>query len=136
MSVQNVLNSAIFNQLAGGTALINALGGTAIYWLQAPDNAPLPYVIFSEASGLCENINPSDMRDMLYFVRVWAEQPAQAGSIDKLIHDRLQNQTLTVTGYTNFWTFRENDAPPLVVTHPDNAKVYMAGAYYRIRLTN
>lgn len=136
MSVQNSLNAAVFSQLTGGTALINALGGTAIYWLQAPDNAPLPYVIFSEASGLCENVNPSDLRDMVYFIRAWAQQPAQAGSLDKLIHDRMHNQTLNVAGYANFWTFRELDAPPLVVTQPNNENVYMAGAHYRIRLTN
>ena len=43
----NVINVAIQSALSGGTALITALGGTAIYHLEAPPLHPLPYVVYS-----------------------------------------------------------------------------------------
>ena len=47
MSVFNALNAGIYTTLAAGTALTGALGGTAIYYQQAPEAAALPYVVFS-----------------------------------------------------------------------------------------
>jgi hypothetical protein len=133
MSVQTVLNTALFNQLSGGTALVSALGGTAIYFVQAPDEKPLPYVVWSYQAGGPENITPSDLWSELAFVRAYAETPAQAGTIDALIHARLHKQTLSISGYTNFWTVREGDAPALIDNQPNGQKAFMSGGMYRIR---
>ena len=46
MSAYNALNTGIYSTLSGGTALTTALGGTAIYYQQAPDEAALPYVVW------------------------------------------------------------------------------------------
>lgn len=133
MSVLNVTNAAIYSKLASNSTLTALLGGTAIYYQQAPDNQALPFVVFSLQAGGPQNINPSDLRNQLYFVRGYAATPALAGSIDAQCNASLHGVTLTVSGYTNFWTVRENDFA-MPINEPNGARSNMAGAYYRIRL--
>jgi len=136
MSVQNVLNSAVYTKLTGGTALTALLSGTgAIYYLQAPDHGTLPYVVWNYMGGGPVNDYPHDSRDMIVFVRGYATTPALAGSIDAKISTLLHRGTLTVTGYTNWWIARETETA-LIENAPDGTKVYMAGAQYRIKLDN
>lgn len=135
MSVFSALYSGLFSQLSGGTALIAALGGTAIYQMQAPPNAALPYVVMSSAGGGPENITPSDMRNQIIYVRAYANTPAQANSLDALVSERLHRQVITVTGFTNLYTWRETDFQ-LVDNPADQSPVYVAGADYRVRLDN
>jgi hypothetical protein len=141
MSVDNVLNTAIYNQLSGGTALVAALGGNRaslgnkppIFYLQAPDNEPKPYVIWSYQAGGDENITPNRTNNKIVLVRSFASAPAQAGTIDALVDGRLHMQTLNVTGWTNFWLARETEVT-LVENLPNVEKSYMSGAMYRCRL--
>lgn len=133
MSVLNVTNAAIYSKLAANSTLTTLLGGTAIYYQQAPDNQALPFVVFSLQAGGAENINPSDLRNQLYFVRGYAATPALAGSIDAQCHASLHGATLSVSGYTNFWTVRESDFA-MPINEPNGTRSNMAGAYYRIRL--
>ncbi|TXH58140.1 MAG: DUF3168 domain-containing protein [Desulfurellales bacterium] len=133
MSVLNVTNAAIYSKLAANSTLTTLLNGTAIYYQQAPDNQALPFVVFSLQAGGPDNINPSDLRNQLYFVRGYAATPALAGSIDAQCSTSLHGATLTVSGYTNFWTVRENDFA-MPINEPNGARSNMAGAYYRIRL--
>jgi hypothetical protein len=135
-SIYAPLNAALYSTLSGGTALTALLGGTAIYYLQAPDHAELPYVVWSYQGGGQENINPSDLHDPLVYVRGYSSaSPAAASAIDAAVDALLDRQTLAVTGYSNFWTRRESLVPPMVETPPNGAKVYSAGALYRIRLS-
>lgn len=135
MSTWNNIAAGIYSTLKGGTALTSLLSGTAaIYNTMAPDTASRPYVIFSLQVGGPNNINPSDMRDALVFVRAYsATSMAQAGSIDTQISTLLHGKTLSVSGYTNWWTAREQDFAIAEVT-PDGAFGYMAGAFYRVRI--
>jgi hypothetical protein len=130
----NALNKSVFNQLSGGTALISALGGTAIYHLQAPDNAPLPYIVYSNMGGGDINDTPSSGIEALEFVRVYHSSAAQAGIIDDLIRARLDDQVLTVTGYTNIWCQREDDYENVDVPQ-SGARIYAMGGIYRISIT-
>ena len=136
MSVSTAVETALYTQLTGGTALIAALGGTAIYALQAPDGSLPPFVVFTPVAGQPDNDTPSDMRSVLYQVRCYSGSKATAASLDALVSARLHRQTLSVTGYTNFWTVRESDSPALVENLPNNVKTYSYGGYYRIRLDN
>ena len=134
MSVFNVLNDGLLDKLAANSTLIATLGGTAIYYQHAPDGEPYPYVVLSHQAGGPDNINPSDLRSMSYYVRGYSTSRALAGSIDALCSASLHKQALTVSGYTNFWTVRETDvAPPPEIT-PAGGRVYAAGGFYRIRL--
>ena len=141
MTIQNVLNAAIYTRLAGtaGTALTSLLsGGTAVpsvYYAQAPDNATLPYVVWLYPSELDVNQIPHRMKDIVVRVYGVASAPAQAGTIDAAIDARLHSATLTVSGYTNIWTRRENGYQ-LITTSDAGIRYYTSGGDYRAELTN
>jgi len=132
-SAFNALNKGIYDTLKGGTALISVLGGTALYYGQAPQDVSLPYVVWSYQYSSPDNITPSISTTQLVYIRAYAETAAQAGTIDARICDLLHKQTLSVTGWTNFWSARETE---FAYPETDEAGVttWTAGAYYRIRL--
>lgn len=130
----NVLNSAIYTALSSSAALVNALGGTAIYHMQAPEKRPLPYVVYSWQGGGDVNDNPHGDNESLRFVRAYAATAQQAGAIDALIKPLLHKVALPVTGYTTVFCFREDDFES-VETSPSGANTYAIGGVYRIRLT-
>jgi hypothetical protein len=134
VSVVNTLNTAVYNVLSNNATLTSLLGGTAIYYLQAPDNASLPYVVFSHQAGQPDNTHAHDMRNQVLFVRGYAGTASIAGSVDLICGTTLHRRTLSVTGYTNFWTAREQEFN-LIENEPNGEKTYMSGAFYRIRLT-
>ena len=134
MSAFTALNTGMYTKLSGGTALTTLLGGTAVYYLHAPEGASLPYVVWNYQGGGDENITPSRMKNLMVFVRGYATTPALAGSIDTQIDALLHKQTLSVSGWTNFWTHREEDLA-LVEYEPTGNNIYMTGGMYRVRLT-
>ncbi|MHB0968101.1 MAG: tail completion protein gp17 [Bellilinea sp.] len=130
----NVLNAAIYSALSSNAALITALGGTAIYHLQAPEAKPLPYVVYSWQGGGGVNDSPHDDNESLRFVRAYAATAQQAGAIDALIKPLLHKVALAVTGYTTVFCFREDDYET-VETLTSGVNTYAMGGLYRIRLT-
>ncbi len=130
----NAINKAIYDQLAGGTALITALGGTAIYHLQAPDNVALPVVVFSWAGGGDTNETPATGQTVVEFVRVYHTNAYQAGVIDDLVRARLHKQSFSVTGGTAIWCAREDDYESVEQT-ASGVQVYTMGGNYRIAIT-
>lgn len=133
MNYFSLMNGAVFSKLSGSTALTTALGGTAIYYQLAPDDKPLPYVVWNWQSVVDENLTPSRMTNAILNVRAYASTPTQAGSVDAIIDGLFSGTAFTVTGWTNFWTAREDffsDASVL----PNQEKVYGTGGFYRIRL--
>ena len=127
------LRDAIYSQLANGTALTTALGGTAIYHLHAPDETPMPYIVFGWQGGGDLNIDPNETNESVQFVRVYAATDAQAGTIDGLIRARLHRQGLSVTGYSTVWCWREGDYETVETTA--GSAIYTQGGFYRIRIT-
>lgn len=105
-----------------------------IYADQAPDNTALPYVVFSHMAGGPENITPRDMRTHLWFVRAYASTRAAVNRYDGHISDLLHKGSLSVSGWTTFWLVREEDFS-LTENPPNGDPVYMAGATYRVRLS-
>ena len=128
------LRDAIYSQLANGTALTTALGGTAIYHLHAPDGAALPYIVFGWQGGGDLNIDPNETNESVQFVRVYAATDAQAGTIDGLIRARLHKpEGFAVTGYNVVWCCREGDYETVETTA--GSDIYTQGGFYRIRIT-
>ena len=125
----NAINTGIYTALSGATALTNLLGGTFIYYLQAPDDAALPYVVFSHQGGGPLN-NPGGLAENIVYVRGYGTTSGQAGSIDAQI-DAAMAPALTISGATNIWTSREQDLP-LVETTPAGERIYSSGALYRV----
>lgn len=135
MSTYNALNTALYTTLQGGTALTALLAGTtSIYNQQAPEGATLPYVVYNQQAGGPDNITNGDLRSVVYYVRGYASSPTTAGSIDAQISTLLHKQTLSVSGWTNIWTAREDEFS-LVEVPLDSNPIYSVGAFYRIRLT-
>ena len=130
----NAINSAIYSALSANSALITALGGTAIYHLQAPDNQALPYVVYSWQGGGGVNDNPHDDDESIRFVRAYAATAVQAGNIDALINPLLHKASLSVTGYRTVFCFREDDYES-VDTPTNGERTYAMGGLYRIRIT-
>jgi len=140
MTSQNALNTAIYTRLAGtaGTALTNLLaGGTAVpsvFFQQAADNNALPYVVWFYPSEIDDNKIQHRMKDIIIRAYGVASAPALAGTIDAAIDTLLNNATLTVTGWTNIWTRRENGYQ-LITTSEKGVRYYTSGADYRVNIT-
>ena len=132
----NAIETGLYNALAGDTALIAELGSTAIYSRHAPQGAALPFVVFNHAGGGKENLTPSDMQNHVYLVKAVASQAQgakKAGTLAGLVLSALHNTTLTVSGYTNFYTAAEEEVQ-LTETARDGTMIYHTGNYYRIRI--
>jgi hypothetical protein len=131
----SAIKTAIQSRLTGGTALTALLPGTAsIYSTQAPDKATLPYVVYSLYAGGPENETPKERSNVVYYVRAYsAISQKNADDIDDQLRALLHKNNLTVTGWTNFSLFREEDIETPSVT-PANQTIYSSGGLYRIRL--
>lgn len=126
----NALNQAIYNKLSGGTALVSALGGTAIYHLQATDETAYPYIVYSHQGGGNVNLTPTYGVDQLEFIRVYHTNARAAGSIDELVRAQMAG-TLGITGYSFVGIFCEDDYEAVEIDAAGVA-VYTMGAIYRI----
>lgn len=128
----NALNAAIYSKLSGGTALISALGGTAIYHGVAPEGKALPYVIWSYVAGGHENMTPHESVNAVIYVRAYSTTAKNAATIDGLVAELMETE-LTVTGWNNYWLAREES---IVLPEIDEAgkTTWSCGAYYRVRL--
>lgn len=131
----NVLYTALYSRLQTTSAVTSLLSGTtAIYNLQAPNNATYPFVVFSLQGGGDDNDTANRTKNLLVFVRAYSGVSAlQAGSIDAQIDTALHLAPLTVSGWTDFWLAREEDLET-VETEPDGQHIYMRGGFYRVRL--
>lgn len=131
----NVLDSALYSKLQGASGVTSLLAGTtSIYAVQAPDNAQMPYIVFSVQGGGDENLDRHRTKNLVYFIRAYSQvSKAQAGSIDAAIDTALHLQTLNVSGWANFWTAREEDIS--AVENPQSGqKIFMVGGLYRTRI--
>jgi hypothetical protein len=136
MSTSNAVAQGIYTKLTAGTALTALLAGTAsVYWMQAPDNATMPYVVYNHQGGGAINNNPHDTRDMVYYIRAYAARQNLAGSIDTAISNLLHRGTITVSGYSTLRVVRETDIE-IVDNALNGSKTYSCGAIYRILLDN
>ena len=131
----NVLDQAIYTKLNAATALTSLLAGTAaIYHIQAPDNATLPYVVFNIQGGGDENLTPKRRKNLIVYVRAYSGVSAlNAGPIDTQIDTLMHGGTISVSGWANIWLNRENDIE-LVDNTPSGKKIWMQGSYYRTRI--
>jgi hypothetical protein len=131
----NAIDYALYYKLNGGTALTSLLAGTtAIYHSVAPRGALLPYIIYNQQGGGDANDSPRRDKNLVYTVRAVADSSYRyAGLIDDAVDDLLHGATLTVTGWTNYWTMREQDIE-YTETTSDGQHIWHVGGMYRIRI--
>lgn len=131
----NVMDAAIYTKLQTASGVTSLLAGTtSIYSVIAPDNAPMPFIVFNVQGGGDENLDRHRTKNIVYLIRAYSQvSKAQAGSIDAAIDTALHLQTLSPSGWANFWTAREEDVSAVEV--PQNAqKIWMVGGLYRVRI--
>ncbi len=131
----NILNAAIYNKLQGTSLITSQLSGTtSIYSVQAPDNASLPYIVYSIQGGGDENLDRHRTKNTVYFIRAYSQVSlVQAGSIDAAVDTALHLQTISPSGWSNFWTAREEDLTA-VENLESGEKIWMSGGLYRVRI--
>jgi hypothetical protein len=129
----DVLDKAMLNRLAG-TAIVTALGGTAIYCGQAPANKEPPYIIYGLAGGGDTNTSPRADLDVLYTAKCVAVNPAQARTVANLIRDALHQQKDNFTmdgGWGCYWLAQEQLVS--YIENKEQVQFHHKGANYRIR---
>ena len=128
----NVIETGLYTAL-NVSAITTKLGGSYIYDPVAPPGQSRPYIIFTHAGGGHENVNPSDLQNHIYLVKGVANTKKFAGEVQILILAALHKQTLTVSGYTNFWMAAEEEVR-MVEVLDDGKTVFHCGSYYRVRI--
>jgi len=123
------LETGLFNALKNDSALTTALGGTLIYNKLAPQGTTGSYAVFQWQGGGDENDTPTRSRSVLYTVRCIADSQATAATLAGLVDDVLHNQTLTISGYSNYWTAKEQDLNLLELTAGADPKYHVGGIY-------
>jgi len=129
----NALEIGLYNALATDNTLTNAITKGGIYNTVARQGTALPYVIFFWTGGGLENINPSELHNVVYVVKVVADDAHEAGTIQGYIKNALHLQTLTVAGYTNFYTACEDEIQ-LTETTREGTVLHHRGYVVRIRI--
>jgi hypothetical protein len=138
-------SAAIYTVLSGGTALVAQLAtvpgvaGTAslpaIYDMQAPDGAPLPYVIFQHQGGGPDNITSAGIESNVWAVKIHTASGAKnASQIFALVDELLHRKNLSISGGTvnTWWCCREENVK-LLENLPNGKRIWMRGGIYRIR---
>jgi hypothetical protein len=126
-----VIDTALYNAL-NISAITTLLGGTAkIYKSIATQGTALPYIIFQWQGGGEENVTQRDSVNVVYTVKALGTTLTVVDNIDAQIKLALHEKTLTVTGYTNYRTQRE-DAVDFVEVDEAGIVTYHRGAIYRI----
>ena len=125
--MDNAIYTALYSKLSGGTALCALVGGTAtprIYHSIAPDNATLPYVIFTWAAGGYSSLDSHVTGEGIFRIQAIATTSAKdAGAVAKEVYNLLDRKSLTITGFTSVSLFAE---PP----HIDMTSLSESGIYY------
>ncbi len=136
MSAFNVLGAGLYSKLAGGTALIALLhaGSLSIYNTDAPYEAIYDYIIFNVQGGGDTNDSPHRVKDLEVQVRGYTQiGMARAGTIDMQVDALLHRQTLTVSGWLNFWLVRTQEIQ-LVEYDEANHPIYSCGGLYDVKI--
>lgn len=128
MSIIAALNTALYGRLAG--TVTNA--GSACYYLDAPDGAALPYIVWSYVNEHDDNDHAHRSKDVPLFIRAYAGSKSVAALIDGQVDAQMNGKALSVTGWSNFWAQRENGHSGKEIDEAGR-KTYMCGADYRLR---
>jgi len=126
------MGSALYTKLAAGTALTTLLGGTAIYNGLVPQGTATPYVVYQFTSGSDLNSSPRRARDYVVTIKAVSDEQAEAENVDDALDTLMHEATLTITGWGNYWTARDQDV--VYEQYAGGIVYWHRGARYRIRV--
>lgn len=101
MSLPN-LNKALYEALVGNGA-VAAIVGTKVYNTQVTANVTPPYLVYYLVSGYSMNWVAHDIFSYTYRVDAWQTTAKLARTLSEAVFDALHQQTLTVSGFNNYW---------------------------------
>jgi hypothetical protein len=127
----NHMGSAICGRLTGVGGTV--VWGSRVYDQQAPQNAVLPYVVFTWIGGGRANETPYDSFDIDYQVVCVASSLADARRGAEHISQALTDIPLSVPGYTMFRA-AEGDGVARV-DNLEGRQYWQRGAEYTFRLS-
>lgn len=128
------IDTAFRAKLTAHSGLTSLIGTVNIYNQQAPEGVALPYVVFYLASGLIPNSVPRDTLNFVYRAEGLATTRDSAEAIHQQIYAALHEQTLTVTGWTNYWTACENIYP--IFENVKGSPRWRYGGVYRVKASS
>ncbi|NIN68416.1 MAG: DUF3168 domain-containing protein [Anaerolineae bacterium] len=129
------LETALYNRLAGGTALTNLLGGTLIHNTVAPPHTEPPYVLFQQQAGGDENVTPRRSRDPIYLVKAVTLDGREAAiALDRECDTLLHKNELPVMG--DWGNHRLNRTEDVSFVEQDDAgkQYFHQGGLYRVKI--
>jgi hypothetical protein len=131
----NAVNTALYGTLAADSTLTALLySATSIYNLQAKDGSNFAYVVFNKMSDAEPNDSPHRIVDMIYQVRAFTKQSAQAAeAIDARCQTLLHGAALTVSGGALLRINRIGGFAD-AFSEPNTDTVYSVSSLYRIRV--
>ena len=131
MGLQTDLETAIYSKLT--TTSGTALYADRVYPLQAPQDAPLPYVVVTYVGGGDTNESQSRIVDVMYQIVGWAADQPVARQIADYLEAALHDQALTISGWNHIATTQVSLLAD--VETEAQQQFWMRGAEYRIRMS-
>jgi hypothetical protein len=94
------LQTAIYQALAGDSALIAELGGASIYD-QAPPNVSFPYITFGRTSVYDWSTGTESGTEQLFTLHIWSKARGKKEVLEimELSRIRLDNASLALSGH-------------------------------------
>jgi hypothetical protein len=124
---------AIRTKLVATSAITTALSSSsAVYRLEAGQDAVKPYIVMAWSGGGDVNDNPYDRFDVRILVKAVAETAGAAGSLADAIRTALHGTELT---YTGGWMHIQcqHISPIAYPEAVDRVTLYHMGGLYRLR---
>lgn len=128
------IDTAFRAALTAHSGLTALVGTVNIFNLQAPPGVALPYVVFYSASGQIPNIVPRDTLNYVYRCEGLATSRGSAEAIHQQIYAALHEQSLTITGWTNYWLACENIYP--LYENVEGSPRWRYGGVYRVKASS
>ena len=129
MSESKVADTFIVSSLAANPCLLTAHKDLA------PENSPLPVVIFSQQSAT-DRITGNSYRvwsEMVYLVKVAGMSPSSIDAMVDKIDTALDKQQNVTVGTSGLVLSCVRDGPYNMTDKTSSGTIYYRGAYYRIR---
>lgn len=129
----NAAYAGIRSALITNSAIMTALGATAVYTEAVPPDAPYPYIVLQEMAGGDQNIYAQAAADMVIMVKYVGPSGQTGGAIAGMVRDLLHEGTAVSMG-TAWDVYRVRHQTVVSISeYVDRKWIYHKGANYRVQ---
>ncbi len=131
------LDDAIYDAMAGSTALTAVVGSASFYRGLGMVGAGTAFLQYAQIGGPGElSETPTDAFSARYLIKAVSEgSQAQAEQIGDLVRGVFHRATFSVSGWTNIWTVVEDHVPAIELDPATGKMSWSAGRVIEIRLS-